>query len=106
MYSPQLGNKLFLEGNLCGLSFCVQNVYKATNSSLTAASFLFFEITGFLVCFIEYYTYNNLRIKILMLQLNSVVNDNHFLCMYIQLERNMRLNNFFGMACKFYVIYI
>ena len=42
MYSPQLGNKLFLEGNLCGLSFCVQNVYKATNSSLTAASFFFF----------------------------------------------------------------
>ena len=41
-----------------------------------------------------------------MLQLNSVVNDNHFLCMCIQLERNMRLNNFFGMACKFYVIYI
>ena len=28
MYSPQLGNKLFLKGNLCGLSFCVQNVYK------------------------------------------------------------------------------
>lgn len=28
MYSPQLGNKLFLEGNLCGLSFCVQNVYR------------------------------------------------------------------------------
>lgn len=44
MYSPQLGNKLFLGQNLCGLSFCVQNVYEATNSSLTAASFFFFEI--------------------------------------------------------------
>lgn len=42
MYSPQLGNKLFLGENLCGLSFCVQNVYEATNSSLTAASFFFF----------------------------------------------------------------